>query len=123
MADAPAPKNPAVPDEQAELEKLQKQGLAGAGGAALNPSTPPPPASLDPSMMDKLMQMMQGPPGTPPGQLSPLNPFRMLGSSAYKGEGVNPYTGLPMPGGPMAQFQQGPQQLPPAPQAGMPLPQ
>lgn len=95
------------------------EGMEGTPGG-MPPAAPPP--GLDPSMMQALQEMMMGAPGTPPGQLGAMNPFRYLGNAAYKGEGVNPMTGMPMLGGPMAQFQQGPQQ-PLPPQTGMPLPQ
>ena len=105
------------------------EGMKGIEGMDTPPGAmpPAPPAGLDPSIMQRLQEMLMGPPGTPPGQLGAMNPFRYLGNAAYKGEGVNPMSGMPMPGGPMAQFNQGPRgpmQLPPPPQgAGMPLPQ
>jgi hypothetical protein len=124
MADDKEPKAPKKPDNpDAELEGLQSKGLGGASAKNLDAGfAMQPPPGLDPGIMDKLQQMLMGPPGTPPGQLGAMNPFRYLGGNAYSGQGVNPMTGMPIPGGPMAQFQQGPQQ-PLPPQTGMPLPQ
>jgi hypothetical protein len=82
---SPTPVNP-----DADLERLQQGGLGGAGAASLFSPPPMPQPTLDPTIMQRLQDMLFGIPGL---------------------------------GGEMAQFQQGPMQLPPKPQQGqMPLP-
>lgn len=67
-----------------------------------------PPADITGSA-PKVEQAMMPPPSPTPSMFNPLWQL------AARMQGVSPINEMPMPGGPMAQFQQGPMQLPPPP--------